>query len=224
MAAVIDVESKKKSLDIKSFIFWLIIIVAIILPVVFFVSKKQADKQQFVSSEMFELVFDELKEFDGLNITSKGNEVDAILIKLDEVINTYPNTISAKRAEFYKGYVCYYAGKNEQAETIFKNFVLKNKKTFLTPKAYYFLSFVYSDLDKNNESIKSLEYIINEIKDSYYAPLAYFRLGQLFDLSNDKDNALKNYTILIEKYPNSSQVNLAKERISLLKNDIKTFN
>lgn len=217
-------EDIKKRSDIKGILFAVSVVLIIVVPIVFFTAKRIDDKKQTDSSAMFEVVYESLKSFDNLNLASREYEAGNIIEKLDEVIDVYPGTISAKRALFYKGYTSYFAGDVEKAEEYFNEFVSKNKKSYLAAKAYYFLSFVYYEMEDLDKAVSSLDFIIKKLNDAYYIPLAYYRSAQLYELKNDKDKALELYNTLISGYSNSSQAEAAKKRVALIENDLVLFN
>lgn len=206
---------------VRNYLFFGLIALIIIIPVAGFVYKNHYDKVQVASSEKFEKVFDELKEFDELNLVSKKENVKDLITKLQSVIDSYPGSISAKRALFYKGYVSYYSEDYASAEKYLKEFVDNYKKMYLTGKAYYFLSYSYYESGKVDEALKSLTYIVDELKDSYYTPLALYRIAQIYEGKGDKEKAILNYKVVIDKYNTSSQSENAKKRLSMLENNVK---
>lgn len=209
-----------KQKELYGILFWVAIALIIIVPLVYFVFKNHIDRINVVSSEKFETIFEDLKEFDELNNVSKIEEKDNILKELDTLIASYPKTISAKRALFYKGYVCYFAEDFENAVTYFDQFLSQNKKNYLAPKANYFLAFSMIEQDKDDEAIKYLDVIINQLNDDYYSPLALIKKAELLENKGNKEEALKTYQKIIEDFSLSSQKEIAQLKKVMLENEV----
>ncbi|MBQ2294959.1 MAG: hypothetical protein II258_06185 [Spirochaetales bacterium] len=90
-----DVKEVKQK-ELNGILFWVLIALIIVVPLVYFVFRNHNDKVNIVSSEKFEAVFENLKEFDELNDVSKAEEKDNLLKELDGIIVNYPKTVSAK--------------------------------------------------------------------------------------------------------------------------------
>lgn len=209
-----------KQKELHGILFLVAIALIIIVPLVYFVFKNHIDRINVVSSEKFETIFEDLKEFDELNNVSKIEEKDNILKELDTLIASYPKTISAKRALFYKGYVCYFAEDFENAVTYFDQFLSQNKKNYLAPKANYFLAFSMIEQDKDDEAIKYLDVIINQLNDDYYSPLALIKKAELLENKGNKEEALKTYQKIIEDFSLSSQKEIAQLKKVMLENEV----
>lgn len=209
-----------KQNELHGILFWVAIALIIIVPLTYFVFKNHNDKINVVSSEKFEAIFEDLKEFDELNNVSKIEEKDNLLKELDTLIASYPKTISAKRALFYKGYVCYFAEDFENAVTYFEQFLNQNKKNYLAPKANYFLAFSMIEQDKDDEAIKYLDVIINQLNDNYYSPLALIKKAELLENKGNRDEALKTYQKIIEDFSLSPQKEIAQLKKVMLENEV----
>lgn len=209
-----------KQKELHGILFWIMIALIIIIPLVYFVIKNHNDKINVVSSEKFETIFEDLKEFDELNDVSKIEEKDNLLKELDNLIASYPNTVSAKRALFYKGYVCYFAEDFGNAVTYFEQFLNENKKNYLAPKANYFLAFSMIEQDKDDEAMKYLDVIINQLNDNYYSPLALIKKAELLENKGNKDEALKTYQKIIDDFSLSPQKEVAQLKKVMLENNV----
>lgn len=209
-----------KQKELHGILFWVVIALIIIVPLVYFVFKNHNDKINVVSSEKFETIFEDLKEFDELNDVSKIEEKENLLKELDNLIISYPNTVSARRALFYKGYVCYFAGDFVNAVTYLEQFLNHNKKNYLAPKANYFLAFSMIEQDKDDEAIKYLDVIINQLNDNYYAPLALIKKAELLENKGNKDEALRTYQKIIEEFSLSPQKEIAQLKKVMLENEV----
>jgi TolA-binding protein len=209
---------KKK--ELSGILFWVLIALIIVIPLVYFVFRNHNDKINVVSSEKFETVFENLKEFDELNDVSKVEEKANLLKELDGIIESYPKTVSAKRALFYKGYVCYFANDFENAVVYFGQFLSQNKTDYLAPKANYFLAFSMIEQDKDDEAVKYLDTIINQLNDKYYAPLALVKKAELLSDKGNKEEALKCYQKIIDEYSWSPQKEIAQLKKVMLENEV----
>lgn len=203
----------------KTVLFWSMVGAIVLIPIIYFSVKNHYDRINVISSENFERVFNELKEYDDLNYVSKVEEKDNLLRSLDDIIVKYSNTVSASRALFYKGYVCYFAGDYGQAKTFFEKFLVKNAKSYLAAKANYFLSYTMYELGDSEAALKFLDAITDRLKDDYYTPLAFIRKGELYEETGEKEKALGCYQEVVDKYSLSSQSEVAKQRLSLIAND-----
>lgn len=209
-----------KQKDLFGILFWILIALIIVVPLVYFVFRNHNDKINVVSSEKFEAIFEDLKEYDELNDVSKVEEKDNLLKELDDLIASYPKTVSAKRALFYKGYVCYFAKDFENAVTYFNLFLSQNGNDYLAPKANYFLAFSMIEQDKNDEAMKFLDIIIDQLNDKYYAPLALIKKAELLEDKGSKEEALKCYQKIIEDFNLSPQKEIAQLKKVMLENEV----
>jgi TolA-binding protein len=215
----IDIEAKKKKINI---ITWAIIAGIIIVAAGMLITYMVVRNTDVAASVAFEKAYDKVLEFDEApNIDSKQEMQKDTVDLLDKVIAFYPNTTSGKRALFYKGHVLYFSGDYEKAEKIFKLFVDKYNGYYLADKAFYFLSYCYSENGKIDQAIDVLEKFIKKYKKSYIQPLALYRLGDLYVAKNDKEKAINYYQAVVDKFSTSPQKILARNKIALLKNDIK---
>ncbi|HOJ65208.1 MAG TPA: tetratricopeptide repeat protein [Spirochaetota bacterium] len=170
----------------------------------------------------FEEAYINILDFDSQkNIYSKQEMEEDIIFLLDEVIVKYPISSSAIRAMFYKGYVLFYVEKYKEAEKVFNYFVNKYKNHYLTEKAYYFLSYCYSNQNEIDKAIETLKIFESKYKNSYYRPLALYRIAFLYETINDKENAIEYYKKIIDSKVSSSQTEKAKKRLLILENDLK---
>ncbi|MCG8573217.1 MAG: tetratricopeptide repeat protein [Spirochaetes bacterium] len=177
------------------------------------------DMQSKNSAFLFEKAYDELLEFNDLNLISKVEMRDKLITLLDEVCEKYPNTSSGKRALYYQGHVEYFTGNFEEAEKKFELFLKKNPNFYLSSKAKYLLSYTKSNLNKVEEAIDILKYF-DKKKDDYYTPLAFYRLGNLYEKKGDKELALQYYEKIIKDFSQSPQKEKAETKMVTLKNDL----
>jgi TolA-binding protein len=216
---ILEAENKKNKLNI---ITWSIVVGIVVIAVVLLITYMVVRNNNVAASVAFEKAYDKVLEFDGApNIDSKQEMQKDTIDLLNKVIALYPNTTAGKRALFYKGHVLYFTGEYEKAEKIFVLFVDKYSSYYLADKAYYFLSYCYSENGKIDEAINILEKFVKKYKKSYIQPLALYRLGDLYVLKNNKDKAVEYYQSIIDKYSTSPQKVLARNKIALLKNDVK---
>ncbi len=172
------------------------------------------------ASSLFSEAEIKLKDFDKQNIYSKQEMEKDLIDILDKVIIRYPNSTSAMRSLFYKGYIHYYTLKFDEAINELNIFVNKYSNSYLVNKANYLLSYCYSDSNKIDDAINTLKVFETRLKDSYFTPLAFFRIGNLYEIKGDKSNAIKYYQQIVDKYSKSSQKNIALKKLIILKNDI----
>lgn len=204
---------KIKNKMILRVLFILGIALIIIIPVLFGMVRNKNSKLENLSSSLFEEVYQEILDFDELNLPSKQDEASIIIEKLNEIIEDFPSTVAGERASFYRGYVAYYSEDFSNAQAYFSEFLKKNKASHLTAKAHYFQSYIYENNDQIEEAFNEIDALINHSKDSYYKPFAYFRKAELYQKNGEKEKALENYKIVVEKYSNSSQAEEAKKRM-----------
>ena len=214
-----DVKEVKQK-ELNGILFWVLIALIIVVPLVYFVFRNHNDKVNIVSSEKFETVFENLKEFDELNDVSKVEEKDNLLKELDGIIVNYPKTVSAKRALFYKGYVSYFAKDYENAIVYLNQFLAQNGKDYLAPKANYFLAFSMIEQEKDDDAMKFFDVIINQLNDKYYAPLALIKKAELLEDKGNKEEALKCYQKIIDDFSLSPQKEIAQLKKVMLENEV----
>lgn len=212
----IKVSNKGKTLTLV-IVFSLIGITAIFF-ILFFINIQINNN----AAKEFEQAYINILDFDTQkNVYSKQEMEEDIIFLLDEVIVKYPLSSSAIRAMFYKGYVFFYVEKYKDAERIFNYFVNKYKNHYLTEKAYYFLSYCYSNQNEIDKAIETLKIFESKYKDSYYKSLALYRIAFLYETINDKENAIEYYKKIINSNVSSSQTEKVKKRLLILENDLK---
>lgn len=171
---------------------------------------------------LFEKALEKINEFDKLtNIYSKQEMEKEIINLLDQPIARYPNTIAGKRALYYKGYIFFNTQNYEKAEKVFNTFINKYKNNYLADKAYYFLSYCYSENNKINEAIELLKNFNERYKNSYFLPAINYRIANLYEQKGNKDEAVLYYQKIIDEFPNSAEKENAKNKLIILKNNIK---
>lgn len=211
-------ENTKKGKDLTVFIIIAILLITGISMTTYLLVRNA----RVEAAKMFEKAYTKILEFDELsNVFSKQEMEKEIVNLLDQVLAKYPNTSSGQRALFYKGYVYYYTENYEKAVKTFDYFVKKYKRSYLLDKSYYFLSFSYSDMKKNDEALEALKVFEKKLYKSYYTPLALYRLGNLYEIKGDDESALKYYKRVVNEFSDSSQKDIASNKIILLENDIE---
>lgn len=171
--------------------------------------------------KLFERAYLKIADFDELSFFEKEKIAPDIVKQLDRVISKFPNSNSASRALFYKGYVLFHSEKYEDAEKVFLDFLKKHKNNYLTGKAYYFLAYCYSEKKDFQKAIDTLKVFEKELHDSSFAPTAYYKIGFCYEQMNDKDNAVKYYQKIIDEFKESEIKDFATKKLYLIKNDVK---
>lgn len=174
--------------------------------------------------KLFERAFTKISEFDEISASDIDKKIsisDDIIKTLNRTIAKFPETASSKRALFYKGYILFHIEKYDEAEAAFLDFISKNKKHYLTGKAYYFLSYCFSERKNLEKAIDALKVFEKDQHESAYAPIAYYQIGFLYENLKDSDNAVLYYQKIVDEFKKSSQFDYALKKVYLLKNNIK---
>ncbi|MBN2546753.1 MAG: tetratricopeptide repeat protein [Spirochaetes bacterium] len=194
----------------------IILITLIIITFSYFYNLKEEN-----AVKLFERAYVKISDFNDSEFEKKQSMSGDIIKTLDRTIAKFPKTVSGKRALFYKGYVLFHSEKYDEAETVFLDFIKKNKNHFLTGKAYYFLSYCYSERKNIEKAIETLKVFENEQHDSAFAPIAYYQIGFLYENLKDTDNAVTYYQKILNDFKKSSQYDYAVKKVYLLKNNIR---
>jgi len=202
-----------------------VIIVSIILITLIIVTMNYFNNsKEDHAIKLFERAFIKISDFnevDSSELEKKLSMSGDILKTLDRTIAKFPQTASGKRALFYKGYILFHTEKYDEAEVVFLDFINKYKKNYLTGKAYYFLSYCYSERKNFEKAIETLKIFEKEQHDSAYAPIAYYQIGFLYENLKDLSNAVLYYQKIVDEFKKSSQFDYAAKKVYLLKNNIK---
>ncbi len=140
---------------------------------------------------------------------------------LEEVVKLYPNSKTAKVAQYNIGNAYFKMNNLDKTEESYKRFIDKySSDKFLLSLVTQKLSYVYIAKKDYNKAIENLNKIISDNsfdgKDQ-----AYFELGKLYETLNKKEDAIGKYETLVKNYPSSPWAAEGGARLKILKGEDK---
>ena len=140
---------------------------------------------------------------------------------LEEVVKLYPNSKTAKVAQYNIGNAYFKIKDLDRAEGAYKKFIDKySSDKMLLSLVMQKLSYVYIAKKDHNKAIENLNKIISD-SSSGGKDQAYFELGKLYETLNKKDDAVKKYELLIKEYISSPWAAEGAARLKILKGEDK---
>lgn len=126
-----------------------------------------------------------------------------LIKELKPIAKKYFKTTNGKRATYYLGLINFIDKKyNKSYEYLSK--LIKYKKFYLTPFAYYGSIISLSKMNKQEEAITLANKFYNKYKKTDYGAEATYILGVLYEIKGNYDEAIKYYKILEKDYSKSS--------------------
>lgn len=182
-----------------------IIIVTILIVGGIFYYNYDLKKKNEESTKLLEKTFDKLTLF--INHYSKMDNFEetknSLINSLKPISEKYFRTTNGKRATYYLGLI-YYLDKKYDNSFKYLSKLLKYKKFYLTPFAYYGSIICLSKMNKNKEAISLANEFYEKFKKTDYGAEASYILGILYEIKGDYKEAIKYYRILEKNYSKSS--------------------
>lgn len=114
-------------------------------------------------------------------------------------------------------------GKYDKAVVLLKTMLLHSTEAKQTPEVYDALSECFIETNRFTEAEKILKLIMAKFPNYSQMPRIYMNYGLVAEMLNDTDTAIEIYKRLVEVYPESSQRELALQRLKDLSTPIFVF-
>jgi predicted negative regulator of RcsB-dependent stress response len=136
---------------------------------------------------------------------------------LQELINKYPHSWSAKMARYHLGNIYYSSGEIDKAVDEFKKFVSYNMSGNAGVKFLAMTSLGYCYEAKKDFS-SALTYFekAQKIDDTGFEAIGFRNIARICELAGDKKKALENYKNALQKTTDPSMTIFIKRKISSL--------
>ena len=137
------------------------------------------------------------------------------LPEFKKITAQYPDTTAGKAALFYAGACSYDLKKDEDALSLYQEFLKKTggEQNYLRPAAYEGIGYVYERKGDYKQAIEWFEKQKRDANDSLNM-MAPLNLARCYAALGEREKACTSYKEFTEKYPSSSFAEAAKTGIS----------
>jgi len=137
------------------------------------------------------------------------------LQEFKKIAAQYPDTTAGKAALFYAGACSYDLKKDEDARSLYQEFLEKTagEQNYLRPSAYEGIGYVYERKGDYKQAIEWFEKQKNDASDSLNM-MAPLNLARCYAAIGEREKACTSYKEFTEKYPSSSFAEAAKTGVS----------
>ena len=144
-----------------------------------------------------------------------GENSRQALEEFKKITAQYPDTSAGKAALFYAGACSYDLKKDEDALSLYQEFLKKTggEQNYLRPAAYEGIGYIYERKGDYKQAIEWFEKQKNAAGDSL-AMMAPLNLARCYTALGEKEKACAAYKEFTEKYPSSSFAEAAKTGVS----------
>ncbi|MCD6385731.1 tetratricopeptide repeat protein [Candidatus Sumerlaeota bacterium] len=108
-------------------------------------------------------------------------------------------------------------GKYDKGVVLLKTMLLHSNDAKQSPEVYDALSECFIETDRFKEAQKILQFIMRKFPEYSQMPRIYMNYGLVAEMLNDTSTAIKMYEKVIDSYPESSQCELAIQRLKDLR-------
>ncbi len=188
----------------------ILIIIISIIPIYFFIIKPNQQKKDLkANKEIYkaEYFFKE-ENYD------KALKGDSTYKGFNEIIEQYPNTKTAQRANFYVGIIHMKRKEYEAAIINLKKFKIDD--FLLKARALCLIGDAYSQQGKFREALEYYLKAAKEKPNKIFSPKYLSKAAIVYLKLNDKKGAIDCYKQIIKLYPDSIQAHDAKKKIYAL--------
>ncbi len=149
-------------------------------------------------------------------ISDLQDQIDSIKNELNQLKNKSLQS-SSENQIYQKAYSLFKAGKYEEAQKAFENFVKLFPKSKLLPNAYYWLGETYFKRKMYEKAIINYDEVIVKFPKSSKVPAALLKEGISFMKIGEKDGAKIIFKKILTDYPKSPQAKYARIYLKQLK-------
>jgi len=144
-----------------------------------------------------------------------GENSRQALEEFKKITAQYPDTSAGKTALFYAGACSYDLKKDEDALSLYQEFLKKTggEQNYLRPAAYEGIGYVYERKGDFKQAIEWFEKQKSDASDSLNM-MAPLNLARCYAALGEREKACTSYKEFTEKYPSSSFAEAAKTGIS----------
>jgi tetratricopeptide (TPR) repeat protein len=137
------------------------------------------------------------------------------LEEFKKITAQYPDTSAGKAALFYAGACSYDLKKDEDALSLYQEFLKKTagEQNYLRPAAYEGIGYVYERKGDYKQAIEWFDKQKSDASDSLNM-MASLNLARCYAAQGEREKACTSYKEFTEKYPSSSFVEAAKTGVS----------
>ena len=137
------------------------------------------------------------------------------LQEFKKITAQYPDTSAGKAALFYAGACSYDLKKDEDALSLYQEFLKKTggEQNYLRPAAYEGIGYVYERKGDYKQAIEWFEKQKSDANDSLNM-MAPLNLARCYAAIGEREKACTSYKEFTEKYPSSSFAEAAKTGVS----------
>ncbi|MCX5887006.1 MAG: tetratricopeptide repeat protein [Proteobacteria bacterium] len=166
------------------------------------------------------VMFTEAFKYYSLSV-EKGNPGDYQISakKFNDLASKYPRTTIAGKSLFYLGN-CYFWMKDfNNAEKYYRLFLDKSSKKDLVLRkfAYEGLGYASEQGGKYEQALDYFKKVSEEDDSNNPDDSALINLARVYEELNQNDKAVQMYQKILKDYPQSQNVEIAKDKISILK-------